>query len=227
MVAEGEEMIVFKLSSCCSTLALFERGLEGRLEDLRWESMLGDEVLMQYMEKWRWKGRLGKRSCSLLMLDLGFSLYITELQKQWHGQSKWQKESWSPPFICRALLVSDVLRCIAPKYRQIVKHLQFNTATNVNEWAYRSGMSELLVTIHSTRWFTLLSDLDMRSSRKKGRTVVLVLIGRNNLSTPLIIQPCNVFDASIARAALLACFSWHYNNSKDYHEKNPTDAAEM
>jgi hypothetical protein len=35
MVTEGEEMIVFKLSSCCSTLVLFERGLEGRLEDLR------------------------------------------------------------------------------------------------------------------------------------------------------------------------------------------------
>ena len=85
MVAEGEEIVVFKFSSCCSTPALSERGLEGRLEDVKWEAMLGVEALMQYMEKWRCYRRLGKRSCGLLVLDLGFSLYIAELQKQLHG----------------------------------------------------------------------------------------------------------------------------------------------
>jgi hypothetical protein len=39
----------------------------------------------------------------------------------------------------------------------------------------------------------------------------------------LIIQPCNVLDASIVHAALLACFSWHYNNSKDYHVSTTFD----
>jgi hypothetical protein len=34
MVADGEEIVVLRLWSCCSTLGLFDRGLEGALEDL-------------------------------------------------------------------------------------------------------------------------------------------------------------------------------------------------
>jgi hypothetical protein len=34
MVANGEEMVVLRLCNCCSTSGLFERGLEGALEDL-------------------------------------------------------------------------------------------------------------------------------------------------------------------------------------------------
>uniref|UniRef100_A0A0A8Y1P2 Uncharacterized protein n=1 Tax=Arundo donax TaxID=35708 RepID=A0A0A8Y1P2_ARUDO len=41
MVAEGEEMVAFRLCSCSSTLASLERGLDGTLADLRWQAMLG------------------------------------------------------------------------------------------------------------------------------------------------------------------------------------------
>jgi len=41
-VAEGEEMVAFRLWSCSSTLVLLERGLEGTLADLRWQAMLGN-----------------------------------------------------------------------------------------------------------------------------------------------------------------------------------------
>lgn len=53
MFAEDEKMVVFKLCSCCSTPASFERGLEGALADLRWKAMLRVEALMLCLESRR------------------------------------------------------------------------------------------------------------------------------------------------------------------------------
>jgi hypothetical protein len=44
MVAQDEEMVVFKLWSCSSTLTSLERGLEGTLADLRWKAMASMEA---------------------------------------------------------------------------------------------------------------------------------------------------------------------------------------
>jgi len=44
MVAEDEEMVVFKLWSCSSTLMSLEQGLEGTLADLRWKTMASMEA---------------------------------------------------------------------------------------------------------------------------------------------------------------------------------------
>ncbi|WVZ95363.1 hypothetical protein U9M48_041136 [Paspalum notatum var. saurae] len=43
MAAEGEEMAAFRLCSCSSTLASLERGLEGKLVDLRWYAIFGTD----------------------------------------------------------------------------------------------------------------------------------------------------------------------------------------
>ena len=55
--------------------------------------------------------------------------------------------------------------------------------------------------------------------------MVLVLIERNNLSTPLIIQPCSVFST----LPLLVQHRWHvsanYNSIKDYHVSTTFDST--
>jgi len=45
MVAEGAEIAAFRLWMCSSTLVPLERGLEGKLTDLRWQAMLGMEAM--------------------------------------------------------------------------------------------------------------------------------------------------------------------------------------
>ncbi|WVZ65917.1 hypothetical protein U9M48_015205 [Paspalum notatum var. saurae] len=51
MVAEGEEMVVFKLRSCSSTSILLEHGLEGTLADLRWKAMASVEPEAKSIQK--------------------------------------------------------------------------------------------------------------------------------------------------------------------------------
>lgn len=54
MVEEGEDMAMFRLCNCSSTLFLLEQGLEGTLTDLKWDAMAVMELKFFFL-LWKWK----------------------------------------------------------------------------------------------------------------------------------------------------------------------------
>jgi hypothetical protein len=74
-VAEGEEMVAFRLWSCSSTLVLLERGLEGTLADLRWQAMLGNGIGRSYEASSCWRMEEKPSCCNGVFPALG-SLFI-------------------------------------------------------------------------------------------------------------------------------------------------------
>jgi hypothetical protein len=75
-VAEGEEMVAFRLWSCSSTLVLLEQGLEGTLADLRWQAiMLGMERKLQNLFSLEMEEKSSCCNCYGVFIALG-ALFI-------------------------------------------------------------------------------------------------------------------------------------------------------
>jgi hypothetical protein len=85
---------------------LFERGLEGKLVDLRWEAIASVEALVLSMKNWKGDRGFGRTNCSLLVLKPRLlSVYL-----QQNGRSNGlngaydRKYHWPLPSIHRAAM---------------------------------------------------------------------------------------------------------------------------
>lgn len=87
MVAEDEEMVVFKLWSCSSTLMSLEQGLEGTLAYLRWKAMasMEAEVLSFPVSSTNGKEESRKETAAEMLSTCHGSLYVMKkLKIKWH-----------------------------------------------------------------------------------------------------------------------------------------------
>jgi hypothetical protein len=75
-VAEGEEMVAFRLWSRSSTLVLLELGLEGTLADLRWQAMLGNGIGQKLRSLFLLEDGREAKLLQWCLPSSGFPLYI-------------------------------------------------------------------------------------------------------------------------------------------------------